>query len=448
VESLSGKVAGMTLSPSAGGLGSSAKVLLRGARSANGNNQPLYVIDGVPISNSGNANGQPNSLFGGTPEGGGGIQNLNPSDIASISILKGASASALYGSQAQNGVILITTKQGEAGKTKIHFSSDFSIKEAAYTPDLQNKYAQSKSGSPYSRGDAINQSRNNVDEFLQTGTSWKNSISLSAGNKKAQTYFSYANTASEGIQPNNSLTKNNFFLHETASFLNDKLTLDGSVTYVTQTIKNNPAIGYYLNPLVGLYLFPRGKDILPYKNQFEFPNKKGVQRQNWFIHGDDMRQQNTWWIMKRDINQTKRNRVILNGSIKYQFNDWLNIQVKGNYDRIGDDYVYKRYAGTDQLFNSNGNGNMGVNKQTVTQKYGQVLLNIASPNQDALFQVGGMLGASIKDVVTDGTNTYGDLSTPNFFSVSNIIVGYPSNYKTVDAIKQTYIPHPIKLVFI
>src|SRR5699024_5633738 len=127
VESLSGKVAGMTLSPSAGGLGSSAKVLLRGARSANGNNQPLYVIDGVPISNSGNANGQPNSVFGGTPEGGGGIQNLNPSDIASISILKGASASALYGSQAQNGVILITTKQGEAGKTQIHFSSDFSI---------------------------------------------------------------------------------------------------------------------------------------------------------------------------------------------------------------------------------------------------------------------------------------------------------------------------------
>lgn len=447
VESLSGKVAGMTLSPSAGGLGSSAKVLLRGARSANGNNQPLYVIDGVPISNSGNANGQPNSLFGGTPEGGGGIQNLNPSDIASISILKGASASALYGSQAQNGVILITTKQGKAGKTQIHFSSDFSIKEAAYTPDLQNKYGQSKSGSPYSWGDPINQAHNNADEFLQTGTSWKNSISLSAGNKKAQTYFSYANTASEGIQPNNSLTKNNFFLHETASFLNDKLTLDGSVTYVTQTIKNNPAIGYYLNPLVGLYLFPRGKDILPYKNQFEFPNKTGVQRQNWFIHGDDMRQQNPWWIVNKDINQTKRHRVILNGSIKYQFNDWLNIQVKGNYDRIGDDYVYKRYAGTDQLFNSNGNGNMGVNKQTVTQKYGQVLLNIAAPNQDALFQAGGMLGASIKDVVTDGTNTYGDLSTPNFFSVSNIIVGYPSNSNTVGAIEPTYIHNQLQSVF-
>jgi len=121
VNSLNGKVAGMTISPSSSGVGGSAKVILRGSRSVSGNNQPLYVIDGVPISNNGNANAQQNSIFGGGQDGGDGISNLNPDDIESLTVLEGASAAALYGSQAQNGVILITTKQGKAGKTQIGF---------------------------------------------------------------------------------------------------------------------------------------------------------------------------------------------------------------------------------------------------------------------------------------------------------------------------------------
>ncbi len=447
VDALSGKVAGMSLSPSAGGLGSSAKVILRGARSANGNNQPLYVVDGVPISNGGNGKGQQNSLFGGTPEGGDGIENLNPDDIASISVLKGASAAALYGSQAQNGVILITTKQGKKGKTSIHFSSDFSMKKIAYSPKFQNGYGQTNKGSTFSWGDPLSKHYDNVDPFFRTGTNWTNSISLSAGTDKTKTYFSYANTAAKGIQPNNKLQKNNFFLHETGKFLNDKLTVDGSVTYVNQKINNNPAIGYYLNPLVSLYLFPRGQNILPYKKQYEFPEKKGVARQNWFVSGDDMRQQNPWWVANRDLTKTTRNRVILNGTLKYQFNDWLNLQVKGNLDRAVDDYVEQRYAGTDVLFNENGHGFMGQNKQTITQKYGEAILNVAAPNPDATVQVSGLVGTSIKDVVSDQTNVEGDLSTPDFFSVSNIISAYPSTSVSVGALDPTYTHTQLQSVF-
>ena len=140
MNSLNGKVAGVTIAPSASGVGGSVKVLLRGSRSASGNNQPLYVIDGIPISNASNGNGQPTNTYGGTPDGGDGISNLNPEDIASISVLEGASAAALYGSQAENGVILITTKRGKAGKATVNFSSSLFAQQTAYRPKFQSSY--------------------------------------------------------------------------------------------------------------------------------------------------------------------------------------------------------------------------------------------------------------------------------------------------------------------
>src|SRR6202000_1197143 len=154
MNTLNGKVAGLTVSPSASGVGGSAKVILRGSRSANGNNQPLYVIDGIPISNANNANGQPGGTYGGTPDGGDGISNLNPEDIASISVLEGASAAALYGSQAENGVILITTKRGRAGVPQINLSSSIFADQVAYKPKFQNRYGETTSNSTDSWGAA------------------------------------------------------------------------------------------------------------------------------------------------------------------------------------------------------------------------------------------------------------------------------------------------------
>jgi TonB-linked SusC/RagA family outer membrane protein len=443
MNSLNGKVAGVTISPSASGVGGSAKVILRGNKSAGGNNQPLYVIDGIPISNGSNANGQPNSTYGtnvgqgggmaGTStnqDGGDGISNLNPEDIESISVLKGASAAALYGSQAQNGVILITTKKGKAGKTQINFSSGYTINKLAYKPEFQNSYGQSAPGSTYSWGAPISGGgHDNLSDFYQTGNNWTNSINLSGGNEIAQTYFSYANTDARGVEPNNKLSRNNFNLRETAKFLNNKLTVDGNVNYIDQKINNAPGLGLYLNPLTGLYLFPRGQDILPYKNNYSLPpvaGGNGVPTQNWPFNEDV--QQNPWWTVNNDPSVAQRNRILINGSVKYDFTSWLSLQVRGNLDRTTDRYEQDLDAGTNPVY-SKANGQFLLSNQTTEQKYGDALLTFTVPMKSD-FKIDGVLGASITDAMTTGnvigpdvTNSYSGtgLLVPNVFLPENLI---------------------------
>nr|WP_199083266.1 TonB-dependent receptor plug domain-containing protein [Pedobacter sp. ASV19] len=224
--SLNGKVAGLTISSSSSGVGGSAKVILRGSKSLVGNNQALYVIDGVPMNNS--TTNQPGSAYGGTNsyDGGDPISNLNPDDIESISVLKGASAAALYGSQGANGVILITTKSGKEGKTEINFSSGASFDQAAFKPQFQNSYGLSEKY--YSWGPKITNgsSNDNLGSFFQTGSNYTNSINLSTGSSVAQTYISYANTSARGIEPGNKLTRDNLNFKQVGHFLNNKLTAE------------------------------------------------------------------------------------------------------------------------------------------------------------------------------------------------------------------------------
>ena len=151
VNSLSGRVAGLTVNSSASGVGGSVKVTLRGNKSAQGSNQPLYVVDGIPLVNiaNENANTMTNMDFGD------GISNLNPDDIESITVLKGATSAALYGSQAANGVILITTKKGKAGDSKVSLTSSTTFDQAAFIPQLQTSYAQTATGSDLSWGPAM-----------------------------------------------------------------------------------------------------------------------------------------------------------------------------------------------------------------------------------------------------------------------------------------------------
>lgn len=441
MNSLNGKISGVTISPSASGVGGSAKVILRGNKSAAGNNQPLYVIDGIPISNGSNSNAQPTNTFGtsvgqggsGMPstnqDGGDGISNLNPDDIESITVLKGASASALYGSQAQNGVILITTKKGKAGKTSISFTSSASIDHIAYKPDFQNSYGQTAGGAD-SWGDKISSGHDNLSDFYQNGTNFTNSINLSGGSDIAQTYFSYANTSARGVEPGNKLVRNNFNFRETGHFLNDKLTVDGNITYVDQKINNSPGLGLYLNPLTGLYLFPRGRDILPYKNQFELPpvpvTGNGAPTQNWPFNEDI--QQNPWWVTNRNPNTAQRNRILINGSVKYDFTKWLSLQVRGNLDRFNDVYQQNLYAGTNPVL-SKSNGQLLLTNQTTEQKYGDALLTFTVPGKSDL-KVDGVLGASITDAKTIGniigpntSNAYTGtgLLIPNVFLPENLV---------------------------
>jgi TonB-linked SusC/RagA family outer membrane protein len=448
MNALNGKVAGVTITPSASGVGGSTKVILRGNRSLAGNNQPLYVIDGVPITNNSinpittatngtpispatYNQGQPNGTFGGT-DGGDGISNLNPDDIESMSILEGAAAAALYGSQAANGVIIINTKKGREGHTRIDVSSSASIATLAYKPKFQNNYGQTSPGSDDSWGAKIsNGGHDNLKDFFQAGTNFTNGLSLSGGSQTAQTYFSYANTSANGVEPTNKLERNNFNFREVAHFLDNKLTVDASANYITQTIHNTPGLGLYFNPLTGLYLFPRGNNISPYKNQYELPDSTGYARQNWFVSEDV--QQNPWWILYRNPNISTRNRVLVNASAKYDFTSWLSLQARGNIDRTSDTYEQDLYSGTNQVL-SKANGQFTSSEQTLEQKYGDLLLTFKIPGGSP-FKLDGVLGTSILDSKTEGQSVGAGLGliNPNIFIVQNIEVSAPGTFTSPTA---------------
>ncbi|MBW8685253.1 SusC/RagA family TonB-linked outer membrane protein [Chitinophaga rhizophila] len=432
MNTLNGKVAGLTISSSSSGVGGSAKVILRGNKSGLGNNQALYVIDGIPVNN--NTTNQPSSAFGGSSsyDGGDPISNMNPDDIESISVLKGASASALYGSQGVNGVILITTKSGKAGRTTINFTSSGTVNTLAYKPAFQNTYGQSTSTSGQSWGSKINGgTTDNLSSFFRTGNNLTNSISLSGGSEKMQTYFSYANTIGNGIQPNNKLSRNNISFKETGKFLNDKLTAEADVNYITQKIDNTPLSGLYFNPLTGLYLFPRGKALQPFQDNFEvYDPARRLMTQNWAFNEDI--QQNPWWIVNRNPNSLNRNRLLLNASLKYEVNKWLSIQGRGNIDRINDVYEQKVYAGTVSALSS-ANGVYSYSNTTTTQQYGDFIANLNIPIGEN-FRVTGVVGGAIRDVITKGerfNSGQEGLNIPNLFVIQNFKVFNPLNSGTL-----------------
>ena len=190
INSLAGKTPGLVINRSSSGVGGSTRIVLRGNKSTS-NNDPLYVIDGIPMLN--NRTGQQGNVFGGGVDSGDGISNINPDDIESISVLKGASAAALYGSQAANGVILITTKKGTSGKPKVTISSSYTMDKAILLPELQYRYGQTSEGAEFSWGGAVS-ANDHVADFYDTGNTFINSIGVSGGTANSTSYFSYSNT--------------------------------------------------------------------------------------------------------------------------------------------------------------------------------------------------------------------------------------------------------------
>ena len=396
INALAGKTAGVQITKSSSGLGGSAKVSIRGSRSISGNNQPLYVIDGVPMLNS--SNEQASTAIGGTADagnrdGGDGISNLNPDDIESMSILKGASAAALYGSQAANGVILITTKKGKAGIQKITFSSNLTVDHAICLPEFQNSYAMDPEAKNGWGKKATLKDYDNADNFFQNGVTAINSVSFMNGSEKMQTYFSYANTTAKGIVEKNKMQKHNLNFRETANFFNDYLKLDANVNLMTQTIKNRPTSGgYYMNPLVGLYGFPRGEDLSEYKNNFEvFDPARNMNVQNWYTSYQDM-EQNPYWITNRINSNDTRTRAIASLTANVKITDWLNIQARGTADYTHDQYQQRMYASTAPALSGQNGRYIDLN-HTETLYYGDVMAMINKKWND--FSLNGAIGGSI-----------------------------------------------------
>lgn len=314
--SLEGKVAGVTITPSAGGAGGASKIILRGNKSINGNSSPLIVIDGVPMTNN-IQNQQGGEGFGyiGASEGGDALSMLNPDDIESMNVLKGANAAALYGSQAANGVLMITTKKGKEGRLDVNYVSNVTFDKPLLTPDLQGIYGADVSNgkigidgwggkivdSPLETnvalgGDFItkdhkvhlrNHNNDDVADFYRTGYTVNNSLSLSGGTAKSRTYFSAANTHAKGMIEQNSYNRNTLNFRQNYKFF-DRLNVDVALNYAETITRNRPGGGTVLNPIYHLYMTPRNIDMGYYRNNYATQGKWYSDYQGYykFYHRD------------------------------------------------------------------------------------------------------------------------------------------------------------------
>lgn len=441
ITALAGKAAGVQINKNSSGIGGSAKVSLRGIRSASGDNQPLYVIDGVPMLNIGTE--QAYSAIGGTAnagnrDGGDGISNLNPEDVESISILKGAPAAALYGSQAANGVILITTKKGNtAGQRNIYFSIGLTFDKAFSLPKMQNCYGVSDVVDSWGEKVYLPTS-NELNDFFRTGLTSITSVSVNYGNEKIQTYFSYANTTGRGIVDKNQLTKHNINLRETAVMFNQRLKLDGNVNVMRQIVKNKPVSGgFYMNPLVGLYRFPRGEDLSYYKDNYEIydPERKlGIQ--NWHTFTEDF-EQNPYWIQNRIQSKETRMRSIISLSANLRINSWLTVQARGSVDYISDKMRQKFYASTAPAL-CGANGRYIEMDYQETLIYGDVMAMGKRKWEDFALDVA--IGGSINDKNVNSTrydSKNASLKYANVFNLANIVMnGSASIDQKIDSRRQ------------
>lgn len=441
ITALAGKAAGVQINKNSSGIGGSAKVSLRGIRSASGDNQPLYVIDGVPMLNIGTE--QAYSAIGGTAnagnrDGGDGISNLNPEDVESISILKGAPAAALYGSQAANRVILITTKKGNtAGQRNIYFSTGLTFDKAFSLPKMQNCYGVSDVVDSWGEK-AYLPTSNELNDFFRTGLTSITSVSVNYGNEKIQTYFSYANTTGRGIVDKNQLTKHNINLRETAVMFNQRLKLDGNVNVMRQIVKNKPVSGgFYMNPLVGLYRFPRGEDLSYYKDNYEIydPERKlGIQ--NWHTFTEDF-EQNPYWIQNRIQSKETRMRSIISLSANLRINSWLTVQARGSVDYISDKMRQKFYASTAPAL-CGANGRYIEMDYQETLIYGDVMAMGKRKWEDFALDVA--IGGSINDKNVNSTrydSKNASLKYANVFNLANIVMnGSASIDQKIDSRRQ------------
>ena len=410
INSLSGKVAGVTINASSSGVGGASKVVLRGNKSISQSSNALYVIDGVPMYNFGGGGGTEFDSKGATES----IADINPEDIESISVLTGAAAAALYGSEAANGAIIITTKKGQAGKMNVTFSSNTEFLSPFVLPEFQSRYGtglNGKSGDQtFSWGAYLPENARynyNPRDFFQTGTTFTNAFSLSGGTDKNQTYFSAAAVNSDGIIPNNKYDRYNFTFRNTTYFLQDKLRLDFNGSYILQKDQNMTNQGVYANPLTSIYLFPRGNDFSIYQSYERYNPGTKMMEQFWSdALAGDLRMQNPYWIAYRNLRNNNKHRYMLNLTASYDILDWLNVAGRVKVDNASNIYTQKLFATTEPTISEGGsNGQYTEARTEDAQVYADIIANINKTFGEDWSLVAN-IGASINNIKTN-TLTYG-----------------------------------------
>ena len=342
---LQGKVAGLVVTNASSGVGGATRVNLRGNRSIQSSNNALFVIDGVPVDNS--TPGQVGNDFGGY-NGSDGVANINPDDIESISVLKGAAASVLYGSRAANGVILITTKKGGAGAISVDVNSGAIFDATITFPYLHNEYGQgiggvfgaraSGSWGPKMNNQAVTDwtgksqnmtpQPNNISDFFQLGSSFNNSVGIKGGTDKVQSYFSFTNNQAAGVVPGNTLDRNTVNLRISTN-LSKKFSTDAKVTYVNQILNNKLRSGEESSEVMNLYKTPRSVrnvDMQNYESASGAPNY-------WTSSSIYM---NPYWTINRTSADEERTRTTGLVSATYNINDDMKVLARVSLDQYTD----------------------------------------------------------------------------------------------------------------
>ena len=426
INSLNGKVAGVNINSSSSGVGGASKVVMRGTKSIEQSSNALYVIDGIPMFNFGGGGSMENGSQGVTES----IADINPDDIESISVLTGAAAAALYGSNAANGAIVINTKRGKVGKLQVSVSSNTEFAKPFVLPHFQNRYGTGSSGqagnsTTLSWGTLLNDaSRRNYEprDFFDTGITYTNSITLSTGTDKNQTFFSAAAVNSEGIVPNNRYNRFNFTFRNTTNFLNDRMKLDVGASYIIQNDRNMTNQGAYSNPIVPVYLFPRGDDFNLIKVFERWDPTRKIKTMFWPQGEGDLRMQNPYWIAYRNLRTNDKKRYMLSASLSYDITDWLNISGRVRVDNSSTKYEQKLYASSNTtLTEGSAQGFYAISKPDETQVYADALANINKRLGDYSIVVN--IGASIVDNKYDELSYRGPIRAngiPNVFNVFDL----------------------------
>lgn len=437
VNSLAGKVPGVNITQSSGAAGAGTNIVIRGGNSTSEGreNQPLFVVDGIIYDNSTSVLGnsgtdgmtRSNTTYSNR------VMDINPEDIESLSVLKGAAAAALYGSRAADGVVIITTKKGAEGSVRVDFSSKLSTSWVTKTPEAQTEFGRgiySENGvfndiTYQSWGDKIaagTQLYDNIGDFFQNGTIWDNNVSVSGGSKNGSFYLSASNYSQDGIIRNTGYDKTTFRFNAEQKY--GRLTVGANVAYsIANTDKTLTSGGLYNGggngAMTAVYGWPQTENMSHYLNE---DGSKYRLFDGILTLADDT--ENPYWIINKDkmTDDTKRFTGSLNAS--FEITDWWNVSARVGYDHYTTDgYTY--IAPGSVVSEIYQNGRLSKNKYDYTYTSTNVMTNFHKTFGDFDFNL--LLGTTSEDTkwtnqthwgynfVTEGTISFGNINTENKF---------------------------------
>ncbi len=454
VNSLSGKVSGVNITQSSGAVGASTRIELRGASSITGNTQPLFIVDGIPLDNTN---------YGTATDGGGfdlpnGIADINPDDIATLSVLKGPSAAALYGVRAANGVIVITTKTGKTSKTKdigVSFNSTTTFEKPLVIPSFQNSYGQGPNddyfewidgtvgdggvdeswGPPLDVGLEFVQWDNykynggaspwishpdNVKDFYETGITSNNNLAFTGGTEKMSYRLSLGYMDQDGMIPTTEFRK--YSVSGNASYnFTDKLKAGFNVNYNKSESDNLPTIGYTNeNPLQQTLWGGRNVDWSALKDYNNLPMAPaGTAAEGTPLNWNTQFQNNPYWVLDNNKNAYKKDRMLGGVNISYQFTDYLSVVGKSSIDTWSSKVTENHAHGSNEF----AFGNYNVTDRRYTETNSDILIMF---NKEILSDFNLSLNVGGNMMSREYTRLYGEapqLELPGVYTLANLKAG-------------------------